>query len=184
MRAISASCALEPMVLDFPVHLLHQEVQLSAHRLLQSEDMPELIDVAAQPDSLLVHSHPVRKQGCFSEHPAVVDLAILQQFTQLFVETLPVGFHRFGAAALHRLHQSEDIVELGCQVGRELFALRRRMAIKLSGAVGCLGDIAPERFFVHLRSAGGEQFRDPAEIRQGQVIGQAILPAKTRSSSR
>ena len=59
-----------------PIELLNQEVQLPAHGPSLGQHPPQLLNVAAQADGLLVHRHLVGKDSRLGEDAGGVDLGV------------------------------------------------------------------------------------------------------------
>ena len=127
--------------------------------------------MAAQADSLFIHGGLVAKDGGLGQHAGIVDVAVLQNDLELFVQAVGIGLHPACAQGLHLADAFLQEVQAIFHVGLHLGTLGSTHLHKM---VQCLGrdgrHIFPQLLFVHIGVAGGQHIREAGQDSGRNVV--------------
>ena len=132
--------------------------------------------MAAQTNGLLVHGGLVAEDGSLGQDTGIVDVPVLQNDLELFVQAVGVSLHPARAQGLHLTHALFKEAQAAFDVGLHLGTLRRAHLHELFQCLcGDGGDVLPQLFLVHIRVAGGEDVREAGDQAGGGVVLDAQL---------
>ena len=127
--------------------------------------------MAAQTDSLLIHSSLITKDGGLGQHTGVINVAILQDDFEFFVQAVGVVFYPACTQALHLADALFQKHKTAFHVCLHLGALG---SAHLHKAIQCLRGngrhILPQLFLVHIGVAGGQHIRETGQNGGGHII--------------
>ena len=127
--------------------------------------------MAAQADGLLIHGGLVAKDGGLGQDTGIIDVPVLQNDLELFVQAVGVVLHPTGAQGLHPAHAFFQKAQAVLHVSLHLGTLS---GAHLHKAVQCLGgdsgDILPKLLLIHIGVAGGQHIGKTGDHPGGHIV--------------
>ena len=116
------------------IDLLNEEIHLAADGAVVLEHGLQLVDMAVEPDSLLVDGHFVGIDGSLRQETLLVDLDVADEVADAALQFLVVLPDRLRRTLFDELRQFQDVVRLFADVVLSCSPSRSLMAMNLSHA--------------------------------------------------